>query len=149
MKIIQVGGHNCWREGLSRQLQRAEVVSFLCARHTTFARTSPFHSNFSEVEEGGRFSERGKVGTRGDLAAWKRKKKKMVKLSPLAHQASAHADSVWSVAWSAGNDLLLTGSVDENVKSWRASGDGLEMVHSYTGTSLQRSEAAKRNKQKK
>ena len=58
----------------------------------------------------------------------------MVKLSPLAHQANAHEDSVWSVAWTAGNDnLLLTGSVDECVKSWRASGDGLEMVHSYTG----------------
>jgi hypothetical protein len=38
----------------------------------------------------------------------------MVKLSPLAHQANAHADSVWSVAWSRGTeDLLLTGSVDE------------------------------------
>jgi|AntAceMinimDraft_12_1070368.scaffolds.fasta_scaffold426547_1 hypothetical protein len=25
----------------------------------------------------------------------------MVKLSPLAHHANAHADSVWSVAWAA------------------------------------------------
>mmetsp|Transcript_33252 Transcript_33252/g.81713 ORF Transcript_33252/g.81713 Transcript_33252/m.81713 type:complete len:318 (-) Transcript_33252:129-1082(-) len=65
----------------------------------------------------------------------------MVKLSPLAHQTNAHADSIWSVAWTGtlpggGGDLLLTGSVDENVKSWRASGDGLEMVHSYTGHTL-------------
>ena len=71
----------------------------------------------------------------------------MVKLSPLAHQASAHDDSVWSVAWTAGNDLLLTGSVDECVKSWRASGDGLEMVHSYTGTCGEGGQ--KRKKQKK
>ena len=61
-----------------------------------------------------------------------------MKLSPLTHQADAHDDGVWAVAWSRnpeGDDLLLTGSVDEGVKSWRATSDGLEMVHSYIGTS--------------
>ena len=47
-----------------------------------------------------------------------------MKLSPLAHQANAHDDAVWSVAWSgAGEGMLLTGSVDESVKAWRAAGD--------------------------
>jgi hypothetical protein len=34
----------------------------------------------------------------------------MVKLSPLAHQANAHTDSIWSAAWTGagGGDLLLT-----------------------------------------
>ena len=60
-----------------------------------------------------------------------------MKLSPLAHQANAHDDAVWSVAWSgAGEGLLLTGSVDESVKAWRAAGDGLEMAHAYTGHTL-------------
>jgi WD40 repeat protein len=59
-----------------------------------------------------------------------------MKLSPLAHQADAHDDGAWAVAWcksSDGDDLLLTGSVDESVRSWRATGDGLEMVHEYQG----------------
>lgn len=30
----------------------------------------------------------------------------------------AHKDSIWSVAWSAETDLLVTGSVDEHVKIW-------------------------------
>lgn len=60
-----------------------------------------------------------------------------MKLSPLAHQANAHDDAVWSIAWSgAGEGLLLTGSVDESVKAWRAAGDGLEMAHAYTGHTL-------------
>lgn len=59
-----------------------------------------------------------------------------MKLSPLAHQTDAHDDGAWAVAWcksSDGDDLLLTGSVDESVRSWRATGDGLEMVHEYQG----------------
>lgn len=60
-----------------------------------------------------------------------------MKLTPLAHQADAHEDGAWSVAWttaSDGSELLLTGSVDETVKSWRASdAGGLELVHSYAG----------------
>jgi WD40 repeat protein len=59
-----------------------------------------------------------------------------MKLSPLAHQAGAHDDGAWAVAWcksSDGDDLLLTGSVDESVRSWRATGDGLEVVHEYQG----------------
>ena len=66
-----------------------------------------------------------------------------MKLSPLAHQTSAHADAVWSVAWCPtgdddGGDLLLTGSVDESVKSWRATAEGLEMVHDYQGETASR-----------
>ena len=60
----------------------------------------------------------------------------VMKLSPLAHQAGAHDDGAWAVAWcksSDGDDLLLTGSVDESVRSWRATGDGLEVVHEYQG----------------
>lgn len=59
-----------------------------------------------------------------------------MKVSPLAHVSDAHDDGVWAVTWSqteGGDDLLLTGSVDEGVKSWKATDDGLELVHSYTG----------------
>jgi WD40 repeat protein len=61
----------------------------------------------------------------------------MVKLSRLAVHKGAHEDGVWSLAWrtppGGGAPLLLTGSVDETVKSWRVDGDGLAAVEEYTG----------------
>jgi len=33
-------------------------------------------------------------------------------------KSNAHQDSIWSVAWSAETDLLVTGSADEHVKIW-------------------------------
>ena len=71
-----------------------------------------------------------------EIAARVRPLASVMKLSPLAHQAGAHDDGAWAVAWcksSDGDDLLLTGSVDESVRSWRATGDGLEVVHEYQG----------------
>lgn len=35
-----------------------------------------------------------------------------------SQRAGAHEDSIWSVAWSAETDLIVTGSVDEQVKIW-------------------------------
>ena len=61
-------------------------------------------------------------------------------LSRVAVQKGAHADGVWSLAWSAppsgGEPLLLSGSVDETVKAWRVDADGgvgLAAVEEYTG----------------
>lgn len=62
----------------------------------------------------------------------------MVKLSRLAVQANAHADGVWSCAWAPGASgaTLLSGSVDETVKSWQTGGEGgdtLQGGEEYTG----------------
>ena len=56
--------------------------------------------------------------------------------APLAHQADAHEDERVERRLDdrSTGELLLTGSVDETVKSWRASdAGGLELVHSYAG----------------
>ena len=62
-----------------------------------------------------------------------------MKLSSVAHNDNAHDDGVWAVCWSVdpetGEGVLLTGSVDEGVRTWRSTDDGLEMTHSYIGTS--------------
>ena len=66
----------------------------------------------------------------------------MVKLSRLAVKKDAHEDGVWSLAWtpsSSGESTLLSGSVDETVKTWRVDGDsadGLAAVEEYTGHTL-------------
>ena len=60
-----------------------------------------------------------------------------MKLSPLAHQADAHDDAVWSAAWTVdehGRDRLSTGSVDETVKGWSVAEGGLENTRAYEGT---------------
>lgn len=60
-----------------------------------------------------------------------------MKLSPLAHQADAHEDAVWSAAWTVdehGRDRLITGSVDETVKGWNVAEGGLENTRAYEGT---------------
>jgi len=59
-----------------------------------------------------------------------------MKLSMRQLKTDAHEDSLWSCAWTEGPDLLLTGSVDETVKAWGASGDTCEETHTYTGHSL-------------
>ena len=69
----------------------------------------------------------------------------MVKLSVLCHRANAHADEVWSLAWSRGASdaraRLVTGSLDESVKRWGGDDDGdalddLRDAHAYTGHAL-------------
>lgn len=46
----------------------------------------------------------------------------------------AHEDAIWTVAWIPNGPSLITGSVDENVKSWDASGpENQEPGHTYTG----------------
>jgi WD40 repeat protein len=49
----------------------------------------------------------------------------------------AHEDAIWTVAWVPGGPNLITGSVDENVKSWDASGrEDQEPGHTYTGAAV-------------
>lgn len=52
------------------------------------------------------------------------------------HKASAHDEGVWSSTWVPGTNKLLTGSVDEMVKVWEDTADGLKFVHSYQGHTL-------------
>uniref|UniRef100_A0A7S0RVB2 Anaphase-promoting complex subunit 4 WD40 domain-containing protein n=1 Tax=Pyramimonas obovata TaxID=1411642 RepID=A0A7S0RVB2_9CHLO len=59
-----------------------------------------------------------------------------MKLSMRQLKTDAHEDSLWSCAWTEGPDLLITGSVDETVKAWGASGETCEESHTYTGHSL-------------
>lgn len=59
-----------------------------------------------------------------------------MRLSLRHTKVDAHDDSLWAAAWTAGPDLLVTGSVDETVKTWRASGDACEETHTYTGHAL-------------
>mmetsp|Transcript_46692 Transcript_46692/g.89173 ORF Transcript_46692/g.89173 Transcript_46692/m.89173 type:complete len:311 (-) Transcript_46692:504-1436(-) len=59
-----------------------------------------------------------------------------MRLSLRNTKVDAHEDSLWSASWTAGPDLLVTGSVDETVKTWRASGDACEETHTYTGHQL-------------
>jgi WD40 repeat protein len=63
-------------------------------------------------------------------------------LSRLCVKKDAHEDSVWSLAWSslpgAAQPALLTGGLDESVKSWRVdeAGEGLSAVEEYTGEAV-------------
>jgi WD repeat-containing protein 61 len=59
-----------------------------------------------------------------------------MRLSLRQTKADAHEDSLWSAAWTQGPDLLVTGSVDETVKTWNASGETCEETHTYTGHQL-------------
>jgi WD repeat-containing protein 61 len=64
----------------------------------------------------------------------------MVKLSPLCHKPRAHDAEVWACAFAGENDAsLVTGSLDESVKTWTGEGSSLENLtseHTYTGHTL-------------
>ena len=47
---------------------------------------------------------------------------------------NAHEDGIWALSWSERSDRIMTGSVDESVKVWRAS--TLEHMHTCTGHGL-------------
>eukprot|EP00899_Mesostigma_viride_P008880 jgi/Mesvir1/17994/Mv09336-RA.1 len=57
-----------------------------------------------------------------------------MRLSHLKTEENAHEDSIWTVAWSAGLDTIVTGSVDETVKFWK--GKELQAVQTFTGHAL-------------
>ncbi len=61
-------------------------------------------------------------------------------LSRVTLRKGAHEDSIWSLCWAnlGGESMLLTGGVDETVKSWRvdAGGEGLSAVQEYTGEAV-------------
>jgi WD repeat-containing protein 61 len=57
-----------------------------------------------------------------------------MRLSLLHKADNAHEDSVWTVGWAPGSDILVTGSVDESVKLWKQEGDGLEQLHHLVST---------------
>lgn len=59
----------------------------------------------------------------------------MVRASSL-HKVQAHDEGVWCLAWVPGSQRLLTGSVDETVKSWEVDGDKSTMQHNYLGHTL-------------
>lgn len=52
------------------------------------------------------------------------------------HKVAAHDEGIWSAAWIPGTSQLLTGSVDEKVKVWEETQEGLRMVHTYEGHTL-------------
>ncbi|MEW5297899.1 MAG: hypothetical protein WDW38_003805 [Sanguina aurantia] len=58
-----------------------------------------------------------------------------MRLSTL-HKVAAHDEGIWSAAWIPGTSQLLTGSVDEKVKVWEETQEGLRMVHTYEGHTL-------------
>lgn len=61
-------------------------------------------------------------------------------VSRLSLRKGAHEDSIWSLCWVnvGGEPQLLTGGVDETVKSWRVdpTGEGLAAVEEYTGEAV-------------
>jgi len=63
-----------------------------------------------------------------------------MKLSVLEKLDNAHEDSIWSACWAKEPDLLVTGSVDESVKAWKAVGSDdstkLQVQHTFTGHTL-------------
>ncbi|GAB4815773.1 hypothetical protein N2152v2_002819 [Parachlorella kessleri] len=59
-----------------------------------------------------------------------------MRLSLLHRLENAHEDSVWAAAWAPTSNTLVTGSVDESVKLWQESADGLEQKHHVLGYSL-------------
>lgn len=52
-----------------------------------------------------------------------------MRLSLLHKGDNAHEDSIWTVAFAPGSDVLVTGSVDESAKLWKQEGDGLTQIH--------------------
>ena len=52
------------------------------------------------------------------------------------YKTIAHDDGVWSVAWVPESNRLLTASVDESVKVWEDTSEGLKFNHTYQGHSL-------------
>jgi len=38
---------------------------------------------------------------------------------PGCNKDDAHADGIWSVAWSDVDDTIITGSVDDIIKTWK------------------------------
>lgn len=67
-----------------------------------------------------------------------------MRLSLLHRLENAHDDSVWAAAWAPGSNVLVTGSVDESVKLWAESADGLEQRHHVVGGPLSGAPAAVR-----
>ena len=60
----------------------------------------------------------------------------MVRANSL-HKFEAHGEGVWCLAWVPGSSTrLLTGSVDETVKSWDVEADKTAMSHNYLGHTL-------------
>ncbi|GAX84435.1 hypothetical protein CEUSTIGMA_g11855.t1 [Chlamydomonas eustigma] len=49
------------------------------------------------------------------------------------HRAKAHDEGAWCSCWVPGSNRLLTGSVDETVKIWEDTDDGLNCAHTYSG----------------
>ena len=47
-----------------------------------------------------------------------------------------HQDSVWTCTWSAKNDTLITGSVDESVNVYREDDHQVKRYHNYSGHTL-------------
>lgn len=54
----------------------------------------------------------------------------------LLHKHAAHDDGIWCTTWIPKTSQLATGSVDESVKTWEDTADGLKSVHTYTGHTL-------------
>lgn len=52
------------------------------------------------------------------------------------HKDVAHEEAVWSACWVPGTESLLTGSVDETVKLWDDTSEGLKFNHLYQGHTL-------------
>lgn len=52
------------------------------------------------------------------------------------HKVVAHDEGAWSCAWVPGSNRLLTASVDESVKVWEDTPEGLKFQHTYQGHSL-------------
>lgn len=52
------------------------------------------------------------------------------------HDVAAHDEGVWSVSWVPGTQSLLTGSVDETVKRWDVTDQGLVEVYKHDGHGL-------------
>jgi WD40 repeat protein len=49
----------------------------------------------------------------------------------MLHKQEAHDEGVWSAVWVPNSSRMLTGSLDETVKSWESTPDSMSMRHSY------------------
>lgn len=52
------------------------------------------------------------------------------------HDVVAHDEGVWSVAWIPGTNSLLTGSVDESVKRWEVTDQGVSEIYKQENQGL-------------
>lgn len=59
-----------------------------------------------------------------------------MRLHLLSKLENAHDDSLWSVTWAPGSNILATGSTDESVKLWEEVQEGLQQKHILGGASL-------------